>query len=170
MTIATGERLPEMTLKSVSADGPANIETADIFGGKTVVLFAVPGAFTPTCTLNHLPGYLDNRDEILAKGVDEIAVVAVNDPFVMKAWAEQSGGLGKIRFLADWDGALTRAIGMDADLSAAGLGVRTKRYSMLVEDGVIKALNIEDNPGEADISGAARMLQQLDEPDSATAA
>jgi len=170
MTIAIGEKLPEMTLKTVGADGPANVETADIFGGKTVVLFAVPGAFTPTCTLNHLPGYLDNRDEILAKGVDAIAVVSVNDPFVMKAWAEQSGGMDKIDFLADWDGAFTRAIGMDADLSAAGLGVRTKRYSMLVEDGVIKSLNVEDNPGEAEISGAARMLEQLDEAGSATAA
>jgi len=170
MTIAIGEKLPEMTLKTVDADGPANVETPDIFGGKTVVLFAVPGAFTPTCTLNHLPGYLDNRDEILSKGVDAIAVVSVNDPFVMKAWAEQSGGMDKIGFLADWDGAFTRAIGMDADLSAAGLGVRTKRYSMLVEDGVVKSLNVEDNPGEAEISGAARMLQQLDEAGSATAA
>ena len=161
MTIAIGEKLPEMTLKSVGADGPANVETGDIFGGKTVVLFAVPGAFTPTCTLNHLPGYLDNRDEILAKGVDEIAVLSVNDPFVMKAWGEQSGGLDKIRFLADWDGAFTREIGMDADLSAAGLGVRTKRYSMLVEDGVVKTLNVEDNPGEADVSSAARMMTQL---------
>ncbi|RNC91134.1 peroxiredoxin [Oceaniradius stylonematis] len=162
MTIETGAKLPAMTLKTITEDGPADIDSASIFDGKTVVLFAVPGAFTGTCTLTHLPGYLDNRDEILAKGVDEIAVLAINDPFVMAAWAEQTGGMGKIRFLADWDGAFTKAIGMDIDLSVAGLGVRSKRYSMLVKDGTVTSLNVEDSPGEAEKSGAAAMLGQLD--------
>jgi glutaredoxin/glutathione-dependent peroxiredoxin len=162
MTIKTGAKLPAMTLKTITEDGPADIDSASIFDGKTVVLFAVPGAFTGTCTLTHLPGYLDNRDEILAKGVDEIAVLAINDPFVMAAWAEQTGGMGKIRFLADWDGAFTKAIGMDIDLSVAGLGVRSKRYSMLVKDGTVTSLNVEDSPGEAEKSGAAAMLGQLD--------
>ncbi|RKF06794.1 peroxiredoxin [Oceaniradius stylonematis] len=162
MTIETGAKLPAMTLKTITEDGPADIDSASIFDGKTVVLFAVPGAFTGTCTLTHLPGYLDNRDEILAKGVDEIAVLAINDPFVMAAWAEQTGGMGKIRFLADWDGAFTKAIGMDIDLSVAGLGVRSKRYSMLVKDRTVTSLNVEDSPGEAEKSGAAAMLGQLD--------
>lgn len=161
MTIEPGAKLPEMTLKTITEDGPADIDSASIFDGKTVVMFAVPGAFTGTCTLTHLPGYLDNRDEILAKGVDEIAVLSINDPFVMAAWAEQTGGMGKIGFLADWDGAFTKAVGMDIDLSVAGLGVRSKRYSMLVKDGTVTSLNVEDNPGEADKSGAAAMLSQL---------
>ena len=161
MTISTGGKLPEMTLKTMTTDGPADVDTASVFNGRKVVLFAVPGAFTPTCTLNHLPGYLDNRDEILAKGVDEIAVLAVNDPFVMQAWADQSGGPDKLRYLADWDGAFTKAIGMDIDLGVAGLGVRSKRYSMLVDNGTVTLVNVEDNPGEADISGAAKMLEQL---------
>ncbi|WP_306119601.1 MULTISPECIES: peroxiredoxin [unclassified Roseitalea] len=161
MPIETGSTLPDITLKSITADGPADIASSSYFGGRKVVLFAVPGAFTPTCTLNHLPGYLDNRDEILAKGVDEIAVIAVNDPFVMQAWAEQSGGLGRIGFLSDWDGAFTRALGLETDLSAAGLGVRSARYSMLVDDRSVAILNVEDNPGAAEASGAARMLEML---------
>jgi len=126
-----------------------------------VVLFAVPGAFTPTCTLNHLPGYLDNRDEILAKGIDAIAVIAVNDPFVVQAWAEQSGGLEKIAFLSDWDGAFTKAVGMELDLGVIGLGVRSNRYSLIIDDGTVTAVNLEENAGEADVSGAAHMLTQL---------
>lgn len=161
MTIAVGDRLPSATFKEKTADGPVEITTDQLFGGRKVVLFGVPGAFTPTCTLNHLPGYLENRDAILAKGVDDIAVVAVNDWHVMGAWAQQTGGLGKIHFLADWDGAFTKALGLDLDLSAGGLGVRSKRYSMLVEDGVVKSLNIEESPGQATVSGAAAMLEQL---------
>ncbi|MBB3975887.1 peroxiredoxin [Rhizobium azooxidifex] len=161
MTIAVGERLPDLKLKEPTADGPAEVSTGDLFKGKRVVLFAVPGAFTPTCSLNHLPGYLDNRDAILAKGVDEIAVVAVNDPFVMTAWAKETGGLGKIRFLADGGAQFAKAIGLDIDLTANGLGVRSKRYSMLVEDGVVKTLNIEESPGQATVSAAATMIGQL---------
>lgn len=161
MTIAIGDRLPPATFREKTADGPTEISTETLFAGKRVVLFAVPGAFTPTCSLNHLPGYLENRDAILAKGVDDIAVVAVNDWHVMGAWAQQSGGMGKIHFLADWDGAFSKALGLDADLSAGGLGLRSKRYSMLVEDGVVKTLNVEDSPGEATVSGAAAMIEQL---------
>ncbi|PWE58064.1 peroxiredoxin [Metarhizobium album] len=161
MTISIGSQLPQAKFKEKTADGPTEITTDELFKGKRVVLFAVPGAFTPTCSLNHLPGYLENRDAILAKGVDDIAVVAVNDWHVMGAWAQNSGGMGKIHFLADWDGAFTKALGLDADLSAGGLGLRSKRYSMLVEDGVVKSLNVEENPGQATVSAAAAMLEQL---------
>lgn len=161
MTIAVGEKLPEAKFKEKTADGPVEVSTADLFSGKKVVLFAVPGAFTPTCTLNHLPGYLENRDAILARGVDDIAVVAVNDWHVMGAWAQQSNALGKIHFLADFDASFTKAMGLEADLSGGGLGLRSKRYSMLVEDGVVKSLNVEESPGQATVSGAAAMLEQL---------
>lgn len=161
MTIAVGEKLPSATFKEKTKDGPLETNTDALFSGKRVVLFAVPGAFTPTCSLNHLPGFLENRDAILSRGVDDIAVVAVNDVHVMGAWATSSGGMGKIHFLSDWDAAFTKAIGMDIDLSAGTLGVRSKRYSMLVEDGVVKVLNIEDSPGQATVSGAAAMLEQL---------
>lgn len=161
MTIAIGETIPAATFKEKTADGPVEITTDTLFKGKKVVVFAVPGAFTPTCTLNHLPGYLDNRDALLAKGVDDIAVVSVNDWHVMGAWAQHSGGMGKIHFLADWDASFSKALGLDMDLSAGGLGVRSKRYSMLVEDGVVKSLDIEENPGQATVSSAEAMLAKL---------
>lgn len=161
VTISVGDKLPEATFKEKTSDGMNEVKASEIFPGKTVVLFAVPGAFTPTCHLNHLPGYLENRDGILAKGVDEIAVVAVNDAFVMGAWAQASGGEGKIRYLSDWDAAFTKAIGMEIDLSGGTLGTRSKRYSMIVKDGVVTALNIEETPGTAVKSGAAALLEQL---------
>ncbi|MGF9564946.1 peroxiredoxin [Neorhizobium sp. JUb45] len=161
MTISIGEKLPQATFKEKTADGPTEVNTSDLFAGKRVVLFAVPGAFTPTCTLNHLPGYLDNREALIAKGVDDIAVVAVNDWHVMGAWAQASGGLGKIHFLADFDAAFTKALGLDADLSGGGLGIRSKRYAMLVEDGVVKSLDIEESPGQATVSSAQAMLERL---------
>jgi peroxiredoxin len=161
MTIAIGEKLPKATFKEKTADGPVEISTDELFQGKRVVLFAVPGAFTPTCSLNHLPGYLENRDTILSRGIDDIAVIAVNDWHVMGAWAQSSGGMGKIHFLSDWDASFTKALGLDVDLSAGGLGLRSKRYSMLVENGVVKSLNIEASPGQATVSGAAAMIGQL---------
>ncbi|MFD1745577.1 peroxiredoxin [Rhizobium helianthi] len=161
MAINVGEKLPQATFKEKTADGPVEITTDELFKGKKVVLFAVPGAFTPTCSLNHLPGYLENRDALLERGVDEIAVVSVNDWFVMGAWAEKTGGFGKIHFLSDWDAAFTKSIGLEMDMSGAGLGIRSKRYSMLVEDGVVTSLNIEESPGQATISGAAAMLEKL---------
>ncbi|OJF92866.1 peroxiredoxin [Pararhizobium antarcticum] len=161
MTIAVGDKLPSATFKEKTADGPVELTTEQLFAGKKVVLFAVPGAFTPTCSLNHLPGYLENRDAILSRGVDDIAVVSVNDLHVMGAWATASGGMGKIHFLSDWDADFTKKLGLDIDLSAGTLGLRSKRYSMLVDDGVVKSLNIEDSPGQATVSAAAAMLDQL---------
>ncbi|MEM9107666.1 MAG: redoxin family protein, partial [Pseudomonadota bacterium] len=116
---------------------------------------------TGTCSTVHVPSYLEHRDALLAKGVDEIAVLSVNDAFVMDAWAKSTDAEGKIRFLADWDGAFTKAVGQDIDLSAGTLGVRSKRYSMLIEDGVVKAINVEENPGAVAVSGADTMLEQL---------
>lgn len=161
MTIAVGDTLPNATFKEKTADGSVEVTTDALFKGKRVVLFAVPGAFTPTCSLNHLPGYLEHRDAILARGVEDIAVVSVNDVHVMGAWASATGGTGKIHFLSDWNADFTKALGMDIDLSAGTLGIRSKRYSMLVEDGVVKTLNVEDVPGKATVSGAATMLEQL---------
>ncbi|WP_157014989.1 peroxiredoxin [Mesorhizobium xinjiangense] len=161
MTISVGDKLPDATFKTMTADGAKDVSVSEVFGGKTVVLFGVPGAFTPTCSNNHLPGYLENRDAILARGVDTIAVVSINDHHVMSAWARFTGGEDKLLFLADGNGDFTRAAGLDIDLSVGGLGVRSKRFSMIVEDGVVTALNIEDSPGQAVQSGAARILEQL---------
>lgn len=158
--IAEGEKLPEVTLKLVTEDGSRDVTTTEFFGGRKVVLFGVPGAFTPTCSNNHLPGYLENRDAILARGVDTIAVVSVNDVHVMGAWARFTGGEGKILYLADGSGDFAKAVGLDNDLSAGGMGLRSKRFSMIVEDGKVTALNVETKPG-VDESGAAHILGQL---------
>ncbi len=161
MSISKGDKIPDHTFVSMGSDGPIKISTADLFDGKTVVLFAVPGAFTPTCHQNHLPGFLEHYDAMKEKGVDTIAVTGVNDVFVMDAWAQQSKGKGKIVYLADGAADFAKAVGLDMDMSAHGMGVRSKRYSMLVKDGVVQELNVEPNPGEADTSGAATMLSQL---------
>ncbi|MFI0845682.1 peroxiredoxin [Mesorhizobium sp. IMUNJ 23232] len=161
MTISVGDKLPEASFKVLTADGAKTLTTSEVFSGKKVVLFAVPGAFTPTCSNNHLPGYLENHDAILGRGVDAIAVLAVNDHHVMAAWARFTGAEGKILFLADGNGDFVKAIGLDLDLSAGGLGLRSKRFSMIVNDGKVEALNIEDAPGQAVTSGAARLLEQL---------
>jgi peroxiredoxin len=161
MTISVGDKLPEATFKTMTADGAKEITTAEIFPGKKVVLFAVPGAFTPTCSNNHLPGYLENHAAILARGVDTIAVVAVNDVHVMGAWARFTGGEGKILYLADGSGTFAKALGLDIDLSGGGMGLRSKRYSMIVDDGTVTTLNVEDSPGKAVESGAAKILEQL---------
>lgn len=161
MTISVGDKLPELTLKEATSEGMNEVSTQDIFSGKKVVLFAVPGAFTGTCSNVHVPGYLQHRDALMAKGVDEIAVLSVNDAFVMDAWAKSTDGEGKIRFLADWDGAFTKAVGLDIDLSAGTLGMRSKRYAMIVEDGTVSALNVEPSPGDVTSSGAEAILEQL---------
>jgi peroxiredoxin len=161
MTIAVGDRLPDVTFRVMTADGPGTKTTADVFSGKKVVLFAVPGAFTPTCHKNHLPGYLGRYDEIKAKGVDTVAVTGVNDVFVMNAWAESTGGKGKIEYLADGNGDFAKALGLALDGTGFGLGMRSQRYSMLVEDGVVKVLNVEDVPSKADASGADALLKDL---------
>lgn len=160
MTIAVGEKLPEAKFKTMTDDGAKDLSTADIFAGKKVVLFGVPGAFTPTCSNNHLPGYIENFDAIRARGVDTIAVVATNDAFVMGAWARFSGGEGKILFLADGSGDFARATGLDIDLSQNGMGHRNKRFSLIAEDGVVKSINVETKPGVNE-SGAATILEQL---------
>lgn len=161
MTIKVGDKLPEAKLKTMTKEGARDVTTADIFAGRKVVLFGVPGAFTPTCSNNHLPGYLENHDAIIARGVDRIAVVAVNDHHVMGAWARFTGGEGRILYLADGNGDFIRALGLETDLGKSGLGVRSQRFSMIVEDGTVKALNIEDGPGKAVTSGAAALMGQL---------
>jgi peroxiredoxin len=161
MTIKVGDRLPAATFMVMTADGPAPRTTDDVFKGRKVVLFAVPGAFTPTCHKNHLPGFIENEGAIKAKGVDEIAVTSTNDVFVMNAWAKDTKADGKISFLADGSAGFAKAVGLDLDLSARGMGMRTKRYSMLVEDGVVKQLNVEETPATADASGAKHILGQL---------
>jgi peroxiredoxin len=160
MTIKAGERLPEAAFKTPTPDGPANTTVKDVFAGKKVVLFAVPGAFTPTCSMNHLPGYLENYETILSKGVDAVAVVSVNDVFVMDAWAKATKSEGKIIFLADGNGDFTRAVGLDSDFSLAGFGTRSRRYSMIIDDMVVTAVNVEEGRG-VDVSGAAHVLGQL---------
>jgi peroxiredoxin len=161
VTISIGDRIPEATLKEKTSDGVSDISTTEFFAGRTVVLFGVPGAFTPTCSLNHLPGFLENRDAFQARGVDEIAVVAVNDHHVMGAWAKASGGEGKIRFLADGNATFTKALGLENDLTAGGLGIRSKRFSMLVKDGIVTLLNVEEVSSKAEVSNAATLLSQL---------
>jgi peroxiredoxin len=161
MPIEAGAKIPSATVTKITVDGPEEITTDDLFGGRKVVVFGVPGAFTPTCSLNHLPGFIENRDTILAKSVDEIVCVSVNDHHVMKAWAETTGALGKITFVADWDAAFSKAIGMEVDISAGKLGLRSLRYSMIVDDGTVTAVNLEEKRGEATNSGAAAMLEQL---------
>ena len=160
MPIQVGDRLPDAHFGVVTPDGVETRSTADVFGNRTVALFAVPGAFTPTCPRNHLPGYV----EPAARGVDAIAVTGVNDPFVMDAWARSSGAAGTIEFLADGSALFARALGLDQDLTERGMGVRSQRYAMLVTDGVVRSLAVEEGPGRADLSGAAALLKLLDEP------
>ncbi len=161
MPIASGERLPDVTLRTMTETGPKPVTTAEVFSGKTIVLFGVPGAFTPTCHKTHLPGFLKEAEAFKAKGVDGIAVVAVNDPFVMAMWAKETGGEGVLTFLADGNADFAKATGLDVDLSVAGLGTRCRRFSMLVEDGVVKKLNIEEAPGKAELSSAETLICQL---------
>jgi len=161
MTISVGDRLPDLKLKKASPEGAEDISTGDFFAGRKVVLLGVPGAFTPTCSNNHVPGFVENYDAILSRGVDAIAVLAVNDHHVMGAWARFLGAEDRLTFLADGNGEFTRALGLELDLAKAGLGTRCQRFSMIVEDGVVKHLNIEELPGQAVTSGAARILEQL---------
>jgi len=161
MAISVGERLPETTFTVMGADGPEPKSTADIFGGKKVALFAVPGAFTPTCHKQHMPGFLERLDEILSKGVDTVACTAVNDVFVLDNWAEVTGAKGKVTMLADGNAAFAKALGLEIDLSDFGLNVRSKRYAMLVDDGVVKVLNIDDAPPVHDKSSAATLCSMI---------
>ena len=161
MTIKVGERLPNAALRLVTPDGPKPVATEDYFAGKTVVLFGLPGAFTPTCHKSHLPGFIISEAAFKSKGVDAIAMTSVNDHHVLNAWSDATGAKGHIDFLADGAGAFAKALGLDFDASAGGLGVRSKRYAMLVVDGVVKELNIEPEPGKADVSSAEHLLAQM---------
>jgi glutaredoxin/glutathione-dependent peroxiredoxin len=160
MTIKVGETIPSMKLMVATADGPKEISTDEIFKGKKVVLFAVPGAFTPTCSAKHLPGFVQNAEALKAKGVDTVACIAVNDAFVMGAWGKDQGSDGKVRMLADGNGDFTRALGLEMDATKFGMGKRSQRYSMVVDNGVVKVLNVEA-PGAFEVSSADHMLGQL---------
>ncbi len=161
MSIKTGDAIPAATFRVMTADGPKPRDGGDIFKGRKVVLFGVPGAFTPTCHKNHLPGFLAEADAFKAKGVAEIAVVSVNDVHVMNAWAKATGGEGRISFLSDGNADFTKAVGLDFDASAGGMGLRSRRFAMLVDDGVVTVLNVEDIPSKADMSSAGVLLGQI---------
>jgi glutaredoxin/glutathione-dependent peroxiredoxin len=161
MAIAPGSALPFAKFKTMTETGPSDISTDDLFKGRKAVLFAVPGAFTPTCNNMHLPGFLRHAADFKAKGVDVIACTAVNDVFVMDAWSKSTGAKGTITFLADGNGDFAKAIGLDLDGAPIGFGVRSKRYAMLLDDGVVKALHVEDQPGSAIESSAEKLLTDL---------
>jgi peroxiredoxin len=161
MTIKVGDRLPESQFRVMTADGPQVKTTDDIFKGKKVALFAVPGAYTGTCHKMHMPSIFLNAYAIKEKGIDTIAVVSVNDVFVMNAWKRDTDQRDEAVFLADGNADFAKAIGLELDASGNGLGIRSKRYSMLVEDGVVKTLNLEPNPGKVEVSGGDTFLSQL---------
>jgi peroxiredoxin len=161
MTIKVGDKLPNATLRLVTAEGPAPVSTEEYFGRSKVVLFGLPGAFTPTCHKNHLPGFLADEAAFKAKGVGKIAMTSVNDPFVLAEWSKATGAGGHIDFLSDGNGEFARALGLEFDASAGGLGLRSKRYAMLIEEGAVKLLNVEESPGKADLSSAAHLLAQM---------
>lgn len=160
MTISVGDKIPTAMMTTMTPDGPGPVSTDDFFSGKKVVLFAVPGAFTPTCSAKHLPGFVTQADEILAKGVDTIACMSVNDVFVMHAWGKDAGVEDKVVMLADGNGDFTKAIGLEMDGTGFGMGIRSQRFAMIVEDGVISELNIEE-PGAFQVSSSGHILSQL---------
>ena len=161
MTVKIGDAIPKATFTVMTPDGPQQRNTQQIFSGRKVVLFGVAGAFTPVCDNNHLPGFVENVDKFKAHGIDEIAVTAVNDAFVMDAWAKSAGAKGKVTFLADGNGDFARALGLSVDLSGLGLGVRSQRYAMVVDNGVVKKLSVEASPGQHEVSSAEALLRQL---------
>ena len=160
MTIQVGDTLPSINLTTMTDEGPKPVSMAEISSGKKVVLFAVPGAFTPTCSVQHLPGFLERNSDLKEKGVDVIACVSVNDPFVMKAWGEDRNVGDDVMMLSDGNGEFTAAIGLEMDGSGFGLGTRSQRYAMIIDDGVVSALNVEPGPG-LDVSSAETILGQL---------
>ena len=161
MTIQVGDKVPDVALKHMTADGPAEITSDELFGGKTVVLFGLPGAFTPTCSAKHVPGFLQHAADFAGKGVDTIACLSVNDAFVMGAWAKDQGVGDKVLMLADGSADFTKAAGLDLDLSGLGMGVRSVRYAMVVKDGTVEHLAVEENPGGLDVSSAEKTLAAL---------
>ena len=163
MAIEKGGTMPSGTLTKVTADGPDKVEADAMFKGRTVVLFGVPGAFTPTCHNSHMPPFVQRADEFRAKGVDEIAVISVNDPFVMGEWRKSSDPMGQITFLADGSADYTKKLGMELDAAGAGMGMRSKRYVALIEDGTVTWMGLEDNPGAVTESGADMVMAALEE-------
>lgn len=161
MPIKVGDKLPEATFMVMGADGPKPMTTAEAFGGKKVALFAVPGAFTPTCSKTHMPGFVAKASELAGKGYT-VACTSVNDAFVMAEWAKATGAAGKIVMLADGGAEFAKKIGMDFDLTARGLGVRSKRYAMAVDNGVVKVLNVEESPGKVESSSAETMCSMIE--------
>jgi peroxiredoxin len=160
MTIKVGDKIPDTTFMKATANGPEPVESADFFKGRKVALFSVPGAFTPTCSAKHLPGFVDNAAQLKAKGVDEIACTAVNDAFVMGAWSKSANADGKVTMLGDGSGDFAKALGLEMDGTKFGLGMRGQRFSMIVDDGTVTELNVEA-PGEFKVSTAEHMLGQL---------
>ncbi|MDZ7628712.1 MAG: peroxiredoxin [Parvularculaceae bacterium] len=160
MTISKGDKVPAVDVTLATADGPQKINSADIFGKGTVALFAVPGAFTPTCSARHLPGYVDKAADLKARGVDKIVCVSVNDAFVMKAWGQAQNALGVVEMVADGNGDFTRALGLELDARGFGMGERSKRFAAIIKDGVVKDLFVEA-PGAFDVSSADYMLSKL---------
>jgi glutaredoxin/glutathione-dependent peroxiredoxin len=160
MTIAIGDHLPQVEFLTMTGDGQQKVSTDVIFAGRKVVLFALPGAYTPTCSRNHLPGFLANVDAIKAKGADSVVCVTMNDIHVVNAWAKHTGAEGKIIMLADDNGKFTKAVGMNKFYPDSGMGERSRRYSMIVDNGVVRQLNVEDKPG-VNVSGADTILEQL---------
>ncbi len=161
MTIAIGDTIPSVTIKHLGASGMEDLNIADYIKGKKVVIFAVPGAFTPSCTEQHLPGYIKHAKDIKDKGVDEIICIAMNDPFVMKHWGEAAGAKGNVTMIPDGNGEFTKAVGMDFDGSGFGLATRSKRYAMVVENGEVKSLKVEEKPSDVELSGAQACMAGL---------
>jgi peroxiredoxin len=161
MTLSAGDRLPDATLFLPSESGPQRTNIAELFGGKKVVLVGMPGAFTPTCHRNHLPGFLENRDAIHEKGADDIVVLSTNDAHVLRAWAEASGGKDRVTFVSDGNAEFVRKAGLSNEFADRGMGVRSKRFAAIVEDGVVTSIAVEDAPGQTAVSSAARILEQL---------
>ncbi len=162
MTLKVGDHLPDGKFTVMGAGGPESKTVGEVFSGKKVALFAVPGAYTPTCTKTHLPGFVDRAEEFKTRGIDMIACTAVNDIFVLTNWAKDTGATGKIEMLADGSGDFAKAIGLDIDLSNFGLGLRSKRYAMLIEDGIVKILNVEERTPVAEQSSAANLCSMID--------
>lgn len=161
MAIKVGDKIPSMKLNKLGPNGMTQVATDDIFKGKTVIMFGLPGAFTPTCSARHVPGYLDKMSDLKAKGVDSVVCLSVNDPFVMKAWGENQKVGESIDMLPDGNAQLTKALGLDYDGSGFGLGTRSKRFALVAKDGVVKHLAVEASPGELDVSSAESVLKKL---------
>jgi len=161
MSISVGDRLPQAKFTVMGSDGPVERSSAEIFDGRKIALFAIPGAYTPTCHYQHLPGFIEHAAALADKGVDEICCTAVNDIFVLASWARDQGAEGKVTMLADGSARFAKALGLDIDLGERGMGVRSKRYAMLVDDGIVKVFNVEDAPPQHDKSSAETLLGSL---------